>query len=163
MERTTMKRVVLGLAMLVAACGGDDAEGPALTSNTWVAVLPGEFDCAVGLYFGTDGAYEYRVVCALEGGGLGIQSDQGEYEVEGSRVHFFPMYSSCADRDGEPFTDHWVIDNDQLTLTEPEGTFVLDPYTDDSVAGHNGSNSSVGKFGCWGDGGSFFAMPVRPI
>jgi hypothetical protein len=99
----------------------------------------------------------------VEGGGLGIQSDQGEYELDGNRVTFFPMYSSCADQDAEPYTDHWVIDDGQLQITEPEGTLVLDPYTDDSVAGHNGSNSSIGQFGCWGAGATFYSMPVRAI
>lgn len=139
---------VLAGLLMAGACGGEDDATPSI-EGAWIAEDATGFDCVLGFYFGDDGRYEYDTICSLTGGGFGLEAWAGTYEIDGNRITLRATHSTCAG--GMPSTDvvTYKLDGDQLVVTAPAASFVLDRVPEDSEGG------GTVRHGCFADDGAF--------
>ena len=135
---------VLTAALLAMGCGDSDAEEkPSLIGNWGVQLGDG---CTEGLELAADRTYEKYLICDIEGGVLGVETEFGTYTATDKAVEFVPGVVSCTtNRNHERYGFAYVLEGDVLRvsaemLPDTMGRLASDPRT--------GRGADV-LYGCW--------------
>lgn len=152
-----MTRKVACLAatlLLFAACGGNEADDPGLVGK-WYAEDDGGLDCGYGFVFYDNGKFERDFFCALEGGGYGLESYVGTYELVDDDLTLTVTHSTCSDAEAAVYDARVDIDGDSLQLTSSTGIELYERL-DESDDGD--PTTGTVEFGCYAaDGSGAFA------
>jgi hypothetical protein len=160
-------RYVVVLLVGAMACGGSGTASPEETlAGTWATTLNtgGSFDgCTYGVTLDDADRYQVTLLCQLQRGGWGAQTEIGAYAVDGKRIEFSPEQASCPASTMATVATY-AVDGNVLTLTDPTGAFVLrrvqnDPKVKEQLAS---SGTQIG-FGCWTEDATFKAGAIERL
>lgn len=139
---------VLAVAVLVS-CSGSEGDGAEL-DGTW-ALTRGD-GCVVGLVL-KEGDYEFDVICELQSGNIGLQSEVGGYSASRTTLTLMPMLSTCAGGGAEPQDiGYELLGSDTLRLRLPGAVAVLKRQPASATTDGPGG---AALYGCWADDGAF--------
>lgn len=134
-----MTKFILGLGLLVAACGGSDEAPPTLDGLWQLQTASG---CAVTFAF-KGNTWSDNAVCEFANGGYGMEIESGAINKTSDTLDFMPQSSSCpahahASSAGYSFTA------DQLVLRFSDATLIFKKTS----AGGTGDGLAIAN-GCW--------------
>lgn len=151
--------IAAACAVAVVACGGDDKPSPEeQLQGTWVTEIDG---CDYGVSFDDSDVYEIDFVCALQGGGYGVQAEVGKYSADDDTLRLTPTHSTCKAATGMGGSGGYSIKGDTLTLVAKRGALQL-LHIEESQKQATGQNG-VAKFGCWNEDDTFTAGELEKL
>lgn len=140
----------LGLVALLAAIGcGGGATDPLV--GAWALQL--DNGCVVGFTFDATHAYERDGICPLTGGGVGLQSEQGSYIRDATRLGFTIEKSTCTGEPSPYHVEYSLQPGPRLYLTFSDGVEVLSAFEP--------TGAGAATFGCFMADG-FHPGPLVP-
>lgn len=148
-----MRGRVLMVVALAAGCGEEAQTLAARAVGTWS--YEGADGCTYGLVLDEDGTAESSQVCQLEGGGLGVQSYVGPYDISGDRLYWSAELGTC-DEQRASFSFALRVEGDALTLTGQSGVEVYERVEGGLVGGS-------AAFGCFDAQGGFVPRAISPL
>jgi hypothetical protein len=141
------------LCALVLGCGEDES-GPELT-GVWFTESGGDYECAYGISFESDGTYAESTVCTLTDGSIGAEVYGGTYTAGNGQLTLHQTHGTCP---AKPLTVEvsYELDGDTLRLQNASQVKVLSRAEDDGQTGQ-------AQYGCYAQDGSFTPRPISPL
>lgn len=148
-----MRRLFLGLVLLVGCGSGDGGSDPGnpLAETRWSMVV--DSACALGIGFETDTDYRVTFICLLNDGSHGASIEDGLYYVDGNTLALSPHAATC------PATCsafQFDVTGDSLTLSDSTGILALTRLPP-------GGGDGVVTYGCFDAQGNFTPAELRPL
>ena len=141
-----MTKFILGLGLLVAACGGSD-DAPTLDGLWQLELANG---CALTFSFKGD-TWSDNAACQLQNGSFGVEVEGGAISKTDATIDFMPQRSSCPPH-AHASSAGYNLTADKLTLRFSDATLVLPKVS----AGSSDSGLVIAN-GCW----DFSQTPAR--
>lgn len=139
-----MKARDLALASLLLGCASDPTPEERL-AGTWAYEESG--GCVRAFDF--DGErFAFLRACALQGGGFGVERDEGTFSANGSELDISVARSSCSDR-GPRVLIGYELGDDWLAIDSADGATRTVYERADESSGDDGMIGAQATFGCW--------------
>jgi hypothetical protein len=111
--------------------------------------------CASALDF-TDSEYSLGEICPLASGETGLSVETGAYSVNGNRITFSPVKSTCAEASKVPAGATFSVTRTTLTVGYADALVAYELNTASAMGG------TAATLGCFRNG-IFTASPLAPL